>query len=64
MPDAALAKELHIRYASVCLVVNPAAGKADKEITMDDIRAVVDTGIGEVTRLINQTVSQLKSAKN
>ncbi|GAA3923225.1 S-methyl-5'-thioinosine phosphorylase [Litoribacillus peritrichatus] len=59
MPETALAKELGIRYASVCLVVNPAAGKADQEITMEDIRAVVDKGMQQVTTLITHTVSAL-----
>jgi 5'-methylthioinosine phosphorylase len=63
MPEAALAKELNIRYASICLVVNPAAGKTDKEITMDDIRTVVNTGMEQVTQLINQAVAAIVSSK-
>lgn len=39
MPEAALAREKNIRYASICLCVNWAAGVSDEEISMDDIVA-------------------------
>jgi 5'-methylthioinosine phosphorylase len=48
MPEAALARELNIPYASLCLVVNPAAGKSADLITMDDIRAVIGSGMAEI----------------
>ncbi|WOJ94239.1 S-methyl-5'-thioinosine phosphorylase [Congregibacter variabilis] len=38
MPEAALARELAIPYAAVCMVVNAAAGVSEKPISMDDIR--------------------------
>lgn len=53
MPEAALARELGIPYASVCLVVNPAAGKADGEITMDEIRAVLNGGMEQVKEVLS-----------
>lgn len=53
MPEAVLARELNIPYASLCLVVNPAAGKADTLITMDDIRAVIDLGMEEIKKIID-----------
>jgi len=52
MPEAALARELNIPYASICLVVNPAAGKSDGEITMDEIRAVIGTWMGQVRDML------------
>ncbi|ASP40268.1 5'-methylthioadenosine phosphorylase [Bacterioplanes sanyensis] len=52
MPEAALARELNIPYASICLVVNPAAGKSDELITMDYIRQVLDHGMHQVIRVI------------
>jgi 5'-methylthioinosine phosphorylase len=48
MPEAALARELNIPYASLCLIVNPAAGKSDELITMNDIRAVIASGMTEI----------------
>ncbi|WP_221797997.1 S-methyl-5'-thioinosine phosphorylase [Oceanobacter mangrovi] len=52
MPEAVLARELGIPYASVCLVVNPAAGRSDAVITMEDIQRVLDAGMGQVRDLI------------
>ena len=52
MPEAALARELAIPYASICLVVNPAAGKSENEITMDEIRAVINSGMGQVKEVL------------
>lgn len=48
MPEAALARELNIPYASLCLVVNPAAGKFEALITMDDIRKVIAEGMQDI----------------
>lgn len=56
MPEAALARELEIPYASICLVVNPAAGKNSKEIALDEIMAVLASGMEDVKRLIKQVV--------
>jgi 5'-methylthioinosine phosphorylase len=53
MPEAALARELNIPYASLCLVVNPAAGKSNQLITMDDIRAVIAEGMVEVKKVLS-----------
>ena len=52
MPEAALARELGLNYASICLVVNPAAGRAPGEITMADIQRVIDDGMGRVRALL------------
>ncbi|MBL4799191.1 MAG: S-methyl-5'-thioinosine phosphorylase [Oleispira sp.] len=52
MPEAALARELNIPYASLCLVVNPAAGKSSDLITMDDIRLVVSSGMSEIKTIL------------
>lgn len=59
MPEAALARELGIPYASICLVVNPAAGKSAGEITMDDINAVIATGMQRVRDLLAATLERL-----
>lgn len=52
MPEAALARELNIPYASLCLVVNPAAGRSDQLITIADVRRVLDDGMKSVKRVI------------
>ena len=58
MPEAALARELKIPYASLCLTVNPAAGKSDQLITMDAIRQVLAEGMNEIKQCI---IAYLKS---
>lgn len=41
MPEAALARELALPYAGVCLVVNPAAGRGLVTLELADMRKVV-----------------------
>jgi len=45
MPEAALAREKGIPYAALALVVNPAAGKSDRDITMEEIGRVMSAAI-------------------
>lgn len=52
MPEAGLARELGMDYATLALVVNPAAGRGEAEITMDDIRAVMQSGMEHVRRVL------------
>ncbi|MEE8059084.1 MAG: S-methyl-5'-thioinosine phosphorylase [Pseudomonadales bacterium] len=56
MPEAALARELSMDYASLCLVVNPAAGRSEILITMTDIHAVIDTGMIKVRKLLTAMI--------
>lgn len=56
MPEAALARELDIPYAGICLVVNPAAGKCEETIELEDIHAVLQTGMEVLKRLLKQVV--------
>ena len=44
MPEAALARELDMGYAALCLVVNPAAGRSSGPIDHDAMRAVMSAG--------------------
>ena len=59
MPEAGLARELGMDYASICLVVNPAAGRSEALITMDDIHRVIATGMGQVRSLLLATIELL-----
>ncbi|OFE11489.1 hypothetical protein PHACT_13145 [Pseudohongiella acticola] len=52
MPEAALARELGLAYASVCLSVNWAAGLSDDVITMPAIRAVLAQGMDQIHHLL------------
>lgn len=59
MPEAALAREMAMNYACLSLVVNPAAGQVDEEITMADIQRVLDEGMGKVRLLLETAVGLL-----
>jgi len=59
MPEAALARELAIPYASLALVVNWAAGKSNQEITFDDIISTLNTGTEHLRRIILETIPAL-----
>ncbi len=52
MPEAALARELGIAYAGVCVVVNPAAGRGTGAIDGVDIRAVIARAEEPLARLV------------
>lgn len=58
MPEAALAREVQIEYASICLVVNPAAGVSDTLITMDDINQVIKHGMADVINIISAYIEE------
>jgi 5'-methylthioinosine phosphorylase len=52
MPEAALAAELGIPYAMMALVVNKAAGKSDSPITMEEIEAELEKGMGKIREIL------------
>lgn len=52
MPEAALARELELDYASICVVANRAAGKTDEIITMEIIEKNLQAGITRVCDLL------------
>ena len=54
MPEAALARELGLPYAALCLVANWAAGRADSAhgISFDDLEAVLHPAMARVRRII------------
>lgn len=54
MPEAGLARELSLEYASISLVVNWAAGVHDETITMDIIERHLDRGMEQVMQLLDR----------
>ena len=57
MPEAALARELEIPYASIAVSVNWAAGLTAQLITMDAIREVLGSAMEQVIALLDRTIS-------
>jgi 5'-deoxy-5'-methylthioadenosine phosphorylase len=52
MPEAALARELDINYASCCVVVNWSSGITNEVITMADIEKSLDIGMANVKKML------------
>ncbi len=59
MPEAALARELELCYASIAVVANMAAGRGDEAITMEMIERHLKTGMTDVRRLLEHIVPRL-----
>ncbi|MGC8119346.1 S-methyl-5'-thioinosine phosphorylase [Marinobacter sp. VGCF2001] len=59
MPEAALAAELGLRYVSLGLVVNWAAGKSEQIITMADIEEAIRQGMAGVRQILERSMSGL-----
>jgi len=57
MPEAALAKELGIHYASVSVIANWAAGKTDGEITMAEIEQNLHSGMANAAKLLKAFIA-------
>ena len=62
MPEAALARELGLRYAACAVVANWAAGKAAGEITMAAIERNLAGGMKQVKTLLAQVIPTLEPA--
>jgi 5'-deoxy-5'-methylthioadenosine phosphorylase len=58
-PEVSLARELAIPYASLALVVNPAAGLSDREITMEEINAALAKGKSQALKVIEGALKRL-----
>lgn len=56
MPEASLARELDLCYASCAVVGNWGAGKDDQEITMDEIRRNLVKGMADARSLLRELV--------
>lgn len=56
MPEAALAREISIEYASISVVANWAAGINGDQISMDQIESHMQKGMENVKKLIAETI--------
>ncbi len=62
MPEAGLARELGLCYASVAVVVNPAAGKATGPISLKEIEKHLDAGMARVRLLLERAIALIAQA--
>ncbi len=56
MPEAALAREAGLDYASLCVVANAAAGVGDAPISLEEIERVLASTMGVAVRLLDKIV--------
>ncbi len=65
MPEAALARELGVAYASIAVVVNHAAGRGDSAsgVSMERIARVLETAMDKVKILIAHVVRDLPAPR-
>lgn len=61
MPEAALAREIQLCYATCAVVANWAAGKSEGEITMEAIQRQLVTGMGKVKHLLRQVTTRIQT---
>jgi len=59
MPEAALAREAGMDYASLCVVANAGAGLEQGPITEHDIRRVLQAAMKQVQTIIAQLVEEI-----
>ncbi len=57
LPEAALARELGMAYASLCLVVNPAAGRGDQPLSMEAMQQVTEQGMTHIREALRAAVT-------
>lgn len=61
MPEAGLARELDLRYATVAVVVNRAAGKEASIISLKEIEAHLEKGMTKVRVLLEHAIPLIAS---
>jgi len=59
-PEVSLAREAGLRYASIALVVNPAAGVSDQPITMEEIKRILEEASVKVIAIIDGAIELLR----
>ena len=52
MPEAALARELDMAYASLAVVINPAAGREAQAIDASALEAAIPAGMEKARKLL------------
>ena len=57
MPEASLAAELHMAYACMSVVVNPAAGVNEKPVDMTLLPAAIEAGMEKARSVLHATLN-------
>ena len=59
MPEAALARELEVRYVAICPVANHAAGRGNSqhEIKYEEINETLEITMARIRNILEQVVA-------
>ncbi len=60
-PEVALARELTICYASLCVVANPAAGIANYRLTSEEVISLMKKKTEEIKRILREFVEKVNA---
>jgi len=61
MPEAVLAREIGLSYATIAAISNPAAGRGEAALTMESIYNELKSGMEKVHQLLPEVLSRLES---
>ncbi|MFA0833499.1 MAG: S-methyl-5'-thioadenosine phosphorylase [Methanobacterium formicicum] len=64
LPEAVLARELEMCYASICMISNFAASVSTQKITIDEVFEILDEKKKELTRLIYNSIISIPADGN
>lgn len=64
LPEAVLARELEMCYASICLVGNYAASISPSKVTMDEVFQIMHEKKKDLTNLIYNSILKISSVRN
>jgi 5'-methylthioinosine phosphorylase len=59
MPEAALAREVELPYATCAVVANWAAGRGEGEITMDEVQENIGAAMANVRHLLEAVIEEV-----
>lgn len=64
LPEAVLARELEMCYASICMISNYAASVSPEKVTIDEVFEVVEEKKKELTELIHNSILNISSNRD
>lgn len=64
IPEAVLARELEMCYASICTVSNYAASISPNNLTIDEVFEIMDQKKHDLVMLMDTTISKMASERN
>jgi 5'-methylthioadenosine phosphorylase len=64
LPEAVLARELEVCYASICTVTNYAAGISREKLTATEVKEIIEENQETLKRIIVETIKKIPKERN